>query len=45
MKYESATTLTLQGEVVMVVKCTREEVLGVYDGEILYAQAQAVCRP
>ena len=45
VKYESATTLTLQGEVVMVVKCTREEVLGVYDGEILYAQAQAVCRP
>jgi len=45
VKYESATTLTHQGEVLMVLKCTRDEVLGVYDGEILYAQAQAVCRP
>ena len=45
VKYESATTLTHQGQVVMQLKCVREEVLGVYDGEILYAQALATCRP
>ncbi|MGP1681168.1 MAG: hypothetical protein ACTS8S_02425 [Giesbergeria sp.] len=45
VKYETMTKVTHKGEVLMHFKCVREEVLGVYDGEILYAQADAVCKP
>lgn len=43
--YESVTTLTKQGQPVLVMRCAREEVLGVVGKEILYSRVTADCRP
>jgi hypothetical protein len=44
-RYEAITTLTHQGRRVLVQRCVREEVLGLYGRSILYAKAEATCRP
>jgi hypothetical protein len=44
-RYDSVTTLTQQGQAVLVLQCAREEVLGLYGDQILYSQVTATCKP
>ncbi|BEP94658.1 hypothetical protein KW843_18615 [Acidovorax sp. sif1233] len=42
---ESAAAISAQGQHVLTMQCTREEVLGLYSGSVLYQRVTAVCRP
>jgi hypothetical protein len=44
-RYESVMTLSQQGNAMLVMHCAREEVLGLYAGEILYSRVTAICKP
>lgn len=43
--YESTTTISMQGQVVMRLRCARKETLSVYQEEILYSDVVATCKP
>ncbi len=43
--YETVATLSGQGRGSMSQRCKREDVLGIYTGEILYRRVSAVCQP
>jgi Domain of unknown function (DUF4124) len=43
--YESTTTLSMQGQVVMRMRCSRKETLSVYQEQILYSDLLATCKP
>jgi Domain of unknown function (DUF4124) len=43
--YESTTTLSMQGQVVMRMRCARKETLSVYQEQILYSDVSATCKP
>ena len=42
--YESTTTISMQGQVVMRLRCARKETLSVYQEEILYSDVVATCK-
>lgn len=44
-KYESFTDISVQGEHVLTARCSREEVLALYNGSVLYKRLNNVCRP
>jgi len=44
-KYESLIDISVQGEHVLTARCSREEVLALYNGSVLYKRVNAVCRP
>lgn len=44
-KSESAAAISVQGQQVLTMQCSREEVLGLYSGTVLYKRVTAVCRP
>ncbi|UCU99502.1 DUF4124 domain-containing protein [Acidovorax radicis] len=44
-KSETSTAVSLQGQQMMTLHCTREEVFGIYSGSVLYQRANATCRP
>jgi hypothetical protein len=44
-KSESAAAISMQGQHVLTMQCTREEVLALYNGSALYKRVNAVCRP
>jgi Domain of unknown function (DUF4124) len=43
--YDSITTLRLQGQIMMRLRCNRKETLAVYQDKVLYSDVVAVCRP
>ena len=43
-KFETVTTVTLQGRTVMIQRCVQDQVLGVYGDAILYSGVNASCR-
>jgi Domain of unknown function (DUF4124) len=43
--YESTTTLSMQGQMVMRLRCARKETLSVYQDQILYSDVVAICKP
>ena len=43
--YESTTTLSMQGQAVMRMRCARKENLSVYQEQILYSDVLATCKP
>lgn len=43
--YESTTTLSMQGQTVMRMRCARKETLSVYQEQILYSDVLATCKP
>jgi len=44
-KSETASTISMQGQHLMTLQCTREEVFGLYSGSVLYQRVNATCRP
>lgn len=44
-KSESWADISTQGQHVLTVQCTREEVLALYNGSALYKRVNAVCKP
>lgn len=44
-KYESRAAISVEGQHAVTMQCTREEVLGLYSGAVLYKRVTAVCRP
>ena len=44
-KSETSTAISLQGQQMMTMHCTREEVFGIYSSKVLYQRANATCRP
>ncbi len=44
-KYESRAAISVEGQHAVTLHCTREEVLGLYSGVVLYKRVTAVCRP
>lgn len=44
-KYESAAAISVEGQHALTMQCTREEVLGLYSGAVLYKRVTAACRP
>ncbi len=45
VKSETASAISMQGQHLMTMQCTREEVFGLYSGSVLYQRANATCRP
>lgn len=44
-KYESRAAISVEGQHAVTMLCTRDEVLGLYSGVVLYKRVTAVCRP
>ncbi|MBT9512174.1 MAG: hypothetical protein IV104_07490 [Acidovorax sp.] len=44
-KVETASVISMQGQHLMTMQCTREEVFGLYSGSVLYQRVNATCRP
>ena len=44
-KSETASTISMQGQHLMTMQCTREEVFGLYSGSVLYQRVNATCKP
>ncbi len=42
--YESTTTLSMQGQAIMRLRCARKETLSVYQEQILYSDVLATCK-
>ena len=42
---ESFADISVKGQRVLTVQCARDEVLGLYSGNVLYKRVSAVCRP
>jgi hypothetical protein len=44
-KFESFTEISVQGEHVLTARCSHEEVLGLYNGSVLYKRLNKACWP
>jgi hypothetical protein len=44
-KFESFTNISVQGEHVLIARCSHEEVLGLYSGNVLYKRLTRACWP
>lgn len=45
VKSETASAISMQGQHLLTMQCTREEVFGLYSGSVLYQRVNATCRP
>lgn len=44
-KYESKAAISVDGQHALTMQCTREDVLSLYSGTVLYKRVTAACRP
>lgn len=44
-KSETAAAISMDGQHLLTMQCTREEVFGLYSGSVLYQRVNATCRP